>query len=107
MRQYDLGIRQGRSVPYDYRPIYYEWLCCWASRHYEPKPYPGHITMFSAAGKTERQRADWGPLARGCLTVLEVPAGHDDMVLPPYSKLLAEHFDACLDATLHGEASTV
>jgi hypothetical protein len=27
-----------------------------------------------------------------------VPAGHDDMVLPPFSKLLAEHFDGRLDA---------
>ena len=42
-------------------------------------------------------------LALGGLTVLEVPAGHDDMVLPPYSKLLAEHFDACLDTAVQGE----
>ena len=68
-----------------------------------PKPYPGHITMFSSAGNSEQQRAHWGPLALGGLTVLEVPAGHDDMVLPPHSKLLAEHFDACLDTAVQGE----
>jgi hypothetical protein len=62
------------------------------------KSYTGHIMMFSSAGNSERQRAYWEPLARGGLTVLEVPAGHDDMVSPPHSKRLAEYFDACLDA---------
>ena len=107
LRQYDALIRQGHSLPYEHRPIYYEWLCARANRGYVPKPYTGHITMFSSAGNSERQRAAWETLALGGLTVLEVPAGHDDMVLPPYSKVLAKHFDACLDATLHGEASTV
>jgi thioesterase domain-containing protein len=59
--------------------------------------------MFSSAGNSERQRAHWGPLARGGLTVFEVPASHHDMVGPPYSKTLAEHFDACLDAAALGE----
>jgi len=98
-RQYDAWIRQGRSIPHYYRPAYYERLSVRANRSYVPKPYPGHITMFSSAGNSKRQRAHWAPFARGGLTVLEVPAGHDDMVLPPYSKLLAEHFDACLNAT--------
>jgi thioesterase domain-containing protein len=61
------------------------------------KPYPGHITTFSSEGNSKRQRENWSPLARGGLTVLEVPAGHIDMILPPHSKLLAEHFDACLE----------
>ena len=106
-RWYKLTLRLGGSIPHEHRPAHYDLLFGRASRNYVPKPYPGHITMFSSAGNSERQRANWGPLARGGLTVLEMPAGHDDMVLPPQSKLLAEHFDACLDATLHGEASTV
>jgi oxalate---CoA ligase len=100
MRRHDRSFRLGRSIPYEYRPVYYEWLCLRANRDYVPKPYAGHITMFSSAGNSERQRAHWGPLARGGLTVLEVPAGHDDMVLPPHSKRLAEYFDACLDAVV-------
>ena len=80
IRLLDLWFRLGRSIPYEQRPAYYDWLCTRANRGYVAKPYPGHITMFSSAGNSERQRAHWGPLARGGLTVLEVPAGHDDMV---------------------------
>jgi acyl-CoA synthetase (AMP-forming)/AMP-acid ligase II/thioesterase domain-containing protein/acyl carrier protein len=100
MRRYDLWFRFGIPLPYEHRPAYYDWLCGRANRKYLPKPYAGHITMFSSKGNSGRQRACWGPLARGGLTVLEIPAGHDDMVLPPHSKLLAEYFDACLDATI-------
>ena len=103
LRLYELWLRLGRSIPYEHRPTSYDLLCARAYRDYLLKPYSGHITMFSSAGNSERQRAYWGPLARGGLKILEMPAGHDDMVLPPHSKLLAEHFDACLGATaLHG-----
>jgi len=96
-RWYVLKLRAGQPVRYDHRPIWYDWLCCRASRNYVPKPYTGHITMFSSAGNSERQAAHWGPLAGHGLTMLEVPATHDDIVLPPHSKLLARHFDDCLD----------
>jgi amino acid adenylation domain-containing protein len=99
----DLWIRQGRSIPYKHRSSYYVWLCSRASRHHVYKPYSGHITMFSSAGNSEQHRAQWTPLARGGLTVLEVPARHEHMVFPPHSKLLAEYFDSCLDATMHKE----
>ena len=98
-RWYILKLRLGRPIPYELRPAYYDWLCSRANRRYTPQSYYGYITMFSSAGNSGLQRAGWGPLARGGLTVREVPAGHDDMVLPPHSKLLAEYFDACLDAT--------
>jgi thioesterase domain-containing protein/acyl carrier protein len=99
-RLLDLWFRLGQSIPYEHRHPYYEWLCKRAGRGYVPKPYPSHITMFSSAGNSERQREHWGPLARGGLTVLEVPTGHNDMASPPHSKVLAEYFDACLDATV-------
>ncbi len=102
-RLLDLWFRLGRSIPYEHRSTYYDWLCKRAGRSYVPKPYPGHITMFSSAGNSERQRRHWGPLAHGGLIVLEVPAGHGDMASPPHSKLLAEHFDACLNAAVCGE----
>jgi len=97
--RYDASIRRGRAIPHKYRPAYYERLGVRANRRYVPKPYLGHITMFSSAGNSERQKAHWGPLARGGLTVLELPAEHDDMILPPHSKVLAEQFDAHLDST--------
>jgi thioesterase domain-containing protein/acyl carrier protein len=100
VRQQDLLLRLGRPIPYEQRPDYYFWLCRRASRNYVPKPYIGHIALFSSAGNSERQRVHWGPLARGGLTVLEVPASHNDMLLPPHCNLLAEHFGACLHANV-------
>jgi acetoacetyl-CoA synthetase len=99
----DLWCRLRRSIPYKYRPTYWRWLIYRANRAYVLKPFPGHITFFSSAGNSERRREHWGPLARGGLTVLEIPASHEDMVQPPHSKLLAEYFDACLDTAVHGE----
>jgi thioesterase domain-containing protein/acyl carrier protein len=101
-RLLDLWFRQGRAIPHAHRVSYYGWICHRAKLHYAAKPYTGHITMFSSTGNSQRQRAYWGPLASGGLTVLEVPAGHADIVLPPHSKLLAEYFDACLDVTAQG-----
>jgi amino acid adenylation domain-containing protein len=101
MRLLDLGIRMGRAIPYERRLAYHDWVCVRATRDYELKPYAGHITMFSSAGNSERQRAHWEPFARGGLTVLEVPAGHGDMTFPPHNKLLAQYFDVCLAAAEH------
>jgi hypothetical protein len=67
------------------------------SNKYVAGPYAGHITLFASAGNSERQKECWGLVARGGLTVIEVPATHDDIVLPPYSRLLARHFDDCLE----------
>ena len=99
-RLLDQWFQQGHSIPNEHRHSYYEWLCKKANQAYLAKPYPGHITMFSCAGNSERQRNLWGRIALGGLTVLELPAGHDDMVLPPHSKRLAGHIDACLDAAM-------
>jgi thioesterase domain-containing protein len=97
----DLRIRLNRSVPLTQRPLYYDWLCTRANGVYVPKPYPGHITMFASEGNSERQKSHWGKIARGGMTVLEIPAGHDAMVLPPHSERLAEYFDACLACSEH------
>jgi thioesterase domain-containing protein/acyl carrier protein len=104
-RLLDLWFRLGRSLPNEQRSAYYKWLCKRATRGYTPKPYAGHITMFASAGNSEQRSAQWGPLARGGLTVLEVPAAHHEMVASPHSKLLAEHFDACLNAAERGKRS--
>jgi amino acid adenylation domain-containing protein len=96
-RWYILKLGLGQPIRYEHRPAWYEWLCRRASRSYVPKPYAGHITMFSSAGNSAKQRVHWEPLASGGLTMFEVPATHDDIVVPPHSKMLAKHFDVCLD----------
>jgi hypothetical protein len=94
MRVLDLWFRMGRSIPYEQRTAYYDWISSRANQSYVVKPYPGHITMISSAGNSERQQARWGPIAGGGLTALEVPADHGLMASPPHSKLLAEYFNA-------------
>jgi|GEM_PF-1655307 len=96
-RIHDLKVKLGYPIPHERRPDHYDWLCVRASRKYVAKPYAGHVTMFSSSGNTERQRDCWSPVARGGLTIIEMPATHDDIVLPPHSRLLASHFDDCLD----------
>ena len=96
-RTYNLGLKLGHPIPHERRPAHYDWFCVKASSKYVAGPYAGHITLFASAGNSERQRERWGLVARGGLTVIEVPATHDDIVLPPYSRLLARHFDDCLE----------
>ena len=96
VRVFDVWLGLGLSVPHRYRARYYDLLCIRATRRHVAKPYSGRITMFSSAGNSERQKAHWGPLALGGLTVLEVPGSHHDMMLPPHSKRLAQYFDECL-----------
>ena len=86
------------TMSHSQRSQYYELLSRRAKRHYAPQPYSGHLTIFSSAGNSEWQRLCWKPLVQGGLTVLEVPASHDQMVVPPHSKLLAEKVDDCLES---------
>jgi acyl-coenzyme A synthetase/AMP-(fatty) acid ligase/thioesterase domain-containing protein/acyl carrier protein len=96
VRVFDVWLGLGLSVPHRYRARYYDLLCIRATRRHAATPYSGHITMFSSAGNSDRHKALWGPLALGGLTVLEVPGGHHDMMLPPHCKGLAQYFDRCL-----------
>src|SRR5262249_54215939 len=52
----DLRLRLGGSIPYKYRRAYYDWIRIRARRNYVHRSYPGHITIFSAAGTSERHR---------------------------------------------------
>jgi acetoacetyl-CoA synthetase len=69
-----------------------------ALNRYKSQPYSGHIVVFSANGMTTFHKTNWGPLAIGGLTVIEIPAGHVEMVRPPYSIVLAQALDTCFDA---------
>jgi thioesterase domain-containing protein len=86
-----------RTMSDTQRSDYYEWLCARARRQYVPRPYSGHLTIFSSAGNSEWQKLCWKPLVQGGLTVLELPAGHLEMIWPPHSKLLARKVDECME----------
>lgn len=85
-----------RAPRYTLRSDLYWGICKRAAHGYVAKPYAGHIVMFSAKGKVNPHRAFWGPLALEGLTVHEIPAGHSEIVLAPYSSILAAAFDASL-----------
>ncbi|HMI96542.1 MAG TPA: non-ribosomal peptide synthetase [Micropepsaceae bacterium] len=93
-----IGLVLVKLPSYNLRPDLYRSIHRTASRRYTSQPYAGSITLFSAKGLTEFHRKYWQPLALGGLTVTEIPAGHTGMVWPPYSALLAEGFDACLES---------
>jgi thioesterase domain-containing protein len=92
-----IATRFFRPPPYNLRPDLYNAIYTNAARNYAREPYAGPIAVFSSKGQSERHKRFWGPLARDGVTVMEIPAGHTGMVWPPYSTLLAESFDACLE----------
>ena len=89
-----------RPIPYEERAAFYRFIYFRASHNYQPRPYAGPITIFSAKGKTEWHRKRWSSIAEGGLSIYEVPAGHFEIVWPPHSALLAQHFDTALASLL-------
>ena len=85
-----------RPPRYTLRSDLYWGICKRVAHGYVAKPYAGHIVMFSAKGLTNPHGAFWRPLALDGLTMHEIPAGHTEMVLAPYSSILAAAFDASL-----------
>ena len=89
----------GRPIPYEERAPCYRRIYLRASFRYTPRPYPGSIAICARKGAAEWHRERWRPIALGGLTVRETPANHFDIVWPPYSTMVAEWFDACLDSS--------
>jgi thioesterase domain-containing protein len=62
-----------------------------AARAWQPRPFPGRITLFRAAD-SRRLGPDgtggWGAFAKA-LDVVTVPGDHRRMVTPPYVEALA------------------
>jgi thioesterase domain-containing protein len=94
-----LRLITGRPIPYKKRAECYQHIFVSASRSYRAKTYAGTIVILSAQGRSEWHRARWNSIAQGGLTIYEVPANHFDMVWPPHSTMLAQHFDAALAST--------
>ncbi len=75
-----------------------------AARTYRPGPYPGRVTLISAAGppdapETALSRRDptlgWGGFA-AAVEVHEVPGLHENLIEPPYVEALADCLRRCL-----------
>lgn len=71
-----------------------------ATELYEPKPYPGRVTLFRAskqpAGVLSDPELGWGSVALGGVDVYEVPGRHGAIVYEPRIRILAEQLRICL-----------
>ena len=67
---------------------------------YNPKPYPGRLTLIRADDHLSMLEIDkslgWGTLAKGGVEVHIVPGDHYTMFSRPNVKLLAEKLNSCL-----------
>lgn len=72
-----------------------------AWRNYEPKVYPGNITVFcseeQANKKINQKDLGWSDLTTKEVEIHEVPGDHLSMVHKPHVKKLAKRLKACLD----------
>jgi amino acid adenylation domain-containing protein len=72
-----------------------------AARHYQPKIFPGKITLFRAAelggGITHDPQMGWGRLAGAGVETHIIPGYHAHIVLEPRVRLLAKELMACLE----------
>jgi aspartate racemase len=75
-----------------------------AAKRYQPKIYPGGLTLFRAR-PPEAEELQWDPwtawrcLAVGGVTLHFVPGDHNTMVREPHVKMLAEKLRAVLEAS--------
>jgi aspartate racemase len=73
-----------------------------ALRNYQPKVYPGPITLFRAAemppGLRAKPQDRWAKLAAGGLEVHVIPGYFAQTVYEPRVRVLAEKLTACLDS---------
>ena len=77
-----------------------------AWRAYEPRPYPGPLTLFRAAIQEEAglpPDMGWRELALGGVTVLETPGDHLSMIQEPRVQILGEQLRACLNEAEEAE----
>jgi thioesterase domain-containing protein/acyl carrier protein len=84
-------IFAGRELPGPFRQLletHYQ-----AMRDYQPRPYPGRVTLFRARVRpllrAHGRDLGWRPLARGGLRIITVPGNHETILKPPHVKVLA------------------
>jgi thioesterase domain-containing protein len=74
-----------------------------AASRYEPRPYPGSITLFRALSRAttnareSQDDLDWKSLASGGLEVHEFAGTHHNILREPNVQLLAQKITACLN----------
>ena len=92
-----VAIKQARVVGYR------------AATTYEPKPYPGQVTLFRATeqprGICPNQTLGWGPLVQGGLKIYSTPGHHGAIVREPRSRVLAQQLTDALHVAQTGKSA--
>ena len=72
-----------------------------AALSYRPKPYPDKVTLFRATKQpldiVPDQTMGWGPLLNGALEIHDIPAHHQNIMIEPRVRVLAQQLAACVD----------
>jgi amino acid adenylation domain-containing protein len=75
--------------------------CMNAAMRYEPRPYPGHVTLFQAAGAGDARQAELTDALRrlctGPFTVIPVPGDHWGFIRGEHVTEAAGELDAALE----------
>jgi thioesterase domain-containing protein len=75
--------------------------CLQAESDYKPKPYPGRVILFRSnhkpLGEVSDPCARWNEYATRGLEVYEITGNHENILLEPQVRIVAEHLRACLD----------
>lgn len=76
--------------------------CLHAEESYEPQPYSGRMILFRSTHKPLGQvvdpRAEWERYAARGLEICEVPGNHENILLEPQVRFVAERLKSYLDA---------
>lgn len=84
--------------------------CLNAAKHYVPQAYPGRVILFRSSseplGGLSDPYAGWSEYVTNGLDVREVRSNHDNILLEPQVRCVAEQLRACLnDAQAASQAS--
>ncbi len=79
--------------------------CIKAAQRYRPRPYPGRIILFRSTYKPIGQRVDpyagWSTYADHGLETYHIEANHENILLEPQVRSVAEQLRQCLKDTPH------
>jgi amino acid adenylation domain-containing protein len=80
-----------------------------AQLDYEPKAYPGRVTLFRAAAqplfRLQAPDLGWREVACGGLRVVVMPGTHNDLLGEPGVRVLGESLRACLEEARAGHGT--
>ena len=93
-------LNKGLPLPMELRDVQMQRAFYAAADRYRPRPYSGKITLFRARMIAEPYQhvgptLGWGDLLPN-LEVVEVPGGHDSLVLEPNVQILVTNLKAAI-----------